>query len=293
MSSPPWTDSRSSARGRLGLLAGDVAVLDHLADDVVAPVDRVGLLADGMEVARLLGKRGQVGGFGNRELVEGLAEVDLRGGGDAVGVLAEEDLVEIELEDLVLAQAVLEAGGEDDLLDLALAGAVTGQEEVLHHLLGDRRGAPQPAAVEGAVVDGGDDAAGVEAVMRVEVLVLGRDEGLLHAVGDLVDGGEDPALAGELVHEDAFAGIDPRQRRRLVAFELRRVGQILAVDGDDRGDDAEGDDKPERQPAENKSEKAKNELKHEFGSHHRSRHPIGGGAEGQKTSASPRRVPAG
>ena len=63
-------------------------------------------------------------------------------------------------------------------------------------------------AVHGRVVDRGDDAARVEAVVLVEVLVLGRDEGLLHQVGDLVDGREDPPLAGELVHEDALARVD-------------------------------------------------------------------------------------
>ena len=194
--------------GGLGRVAGDVAVLGHLLEHVVAPGDGARLLAHRMQDARRLRQRREIGGLGEGELVERLAEVDLRRGGHAIGVLAEEDLVEIELEDLVLAQRVLEPGGEDDLLDLALAGAVAGQQEVLHHLLGDRRGAAQAAAVHARIVDRGDDAARVEAVVLVEVLVLGRDEGLLHQVGDLVDRGEDPPLAGELVHEDALARVD-------------------------------------------------------------------------------------
>ena len=206
--------------------AGDVAVVGHLVEHVVAPGDGAGLLAHRVQHARRLRQGGEVGGLGQRQLLERLGEVGLRRGGDAVGVLAEEDLVEVELEDLVLGERVLEPGGEDDLLDLALAGAVAGQEEVLHHLLGDRRGAAQPLAGGGGVVERGDDAARVEAVVVVEVLVLGGDEGLPDAFGDLVDGREDAPLAGELVHELALAGVDAAERRRLVALELGVVGEV-------------------------------------------------------------------
>ena len=41
----------------------------------------------------------------------------------------------------------------------------------------------------------------------------GADEGVLHLVGDLVDRGEDPPLAGEFIHELALAGIDAAERR--------------------------------------------------------------------------------
>ena len=43
--------------------------------------------------------------LGERQLVERLAEVDLRRGGKAVGALAEIDLVDVELQDLVLGEA--------------------------------------------------------------------------------------------------------------------------------------------------------------------------------------------
>ena len=252
--------------GRLGRLAGDVAVVGHLIEHVVAAGDGAGLFAHRVQHARRLRQRGEVGGLGERELLERLGEVGLRRGGDAIGVLAEEDLVEVELEDLVLGERALEPGGEDDLLDLALAGAVAGQEEVLHHLLGDRRGAAQAPAVHRRVVERRHDAARVEAVVLVEVLVLGGDEGLPDLVGDLVDRREDAPLAGELVHERALAGVDAAERRRLVALELGVVGQVLAVDGDDGGEAGEAEHGCHRGPAEQEAEKPEDQSEHDSGS---------------------------
>ncbi len=50
---------------------------------------------------------GERGGLGDGQLVQALAEERLRGGGDAVGALAEEDDVQIELEDLLLGELVI------------------------------------------------------------------------------------------------------------------------------------------------------------------------------------------
>ncbi len=252
--------------GGVGVGPGHVAVQRHLVEHVVAPGDRALLLAHRVQHARRLRQRREIRGLGQRELLQRLGEVGLRRRRDAVGVLAQEDLVEIELQDRALRQRVLQPGGEDDLLDLALARAVAGQQEVLHHLLGDRRGAAQPPAVHRRVVERRHDAARVEAVVLVEVLVLGRDEGILHPVGDLVDRREDPSLAGELVHEPALSGIDPAERRRLVVLELGVVGQVLAVDGEDRRQTRESHDRTDRQPAENKTEKPEDQSKHDSGS---------------------------
>ena len=52
------------------------------------------------------------------DLGERLAEVGLGGGGEAVGPLAEEDLVDVDLEDLVLGEARFDLEGEQCLVDL-------------------------------------------------------------------------------------------------------------------------------------------------------------------------------
>ena len=75
--------------------------------------------ADRIVIGRRLGQHGEIGGFGEREL--GRRPCRNRRGRrlHAIGVPAEEDLVEVELEDLLLARAPIRAGGEERLADLA------------------------------------------------------------------------------------------------------------------------------------------------------------------------------
>ena len=214
-----------------------------------------------MQVARLLRKGCEIGDLGNGQFLERLGEILLRRRRHPVGVLAEEDLVEIEFQDLILAQRRFETRRQDDLLDLALTRAVARQEEVLHHLLGDGRCPAQSLALC-RIVDRDRDAARVEAAMLIEVLVLGTDEGILDRVRDLVDRCEDAAFAGEFVHHDALAGIDAAQGRRLVAGELRMIGKVLSVEHEDRHEAHDGHQRSQRDPAEEKPEDVQNETKH-------------------------------
>ena len=76
----------------------------------------------------------------NVSSVDGLAEVGLGRGLDAVGVVAEEDGVEVALEDLVLGHLALEHQGVVDLQQLVAAVALEpGEEVVLDDLHRDRR----------------------------------------------------------------------------------------------------------------------------------------------------------
>ena len=69
------------------------------------------------------------------------AEVDLRRGGHAIGAVAEIDLVQVQLEDLVLAEAPLDLQCQQDLLDLADVGLFGGEKEVTGDLHSDRAAA--------------------------------------------------------------------------------------------------------------------------------------------------------
>ena len=82
------------------------------------------------------------------------------------------------------------------------------------------------------------------------------------------------------------AGVDPAQRRRLVVLELGVVGQVLAVDRDDRSDAGERHDEADRQPAEKKTKKPQNQSAARFGLPcTASRHPIGARPQTSKTHA--------
>ena len=113
-----------------------------------------------------------------------LVEIVERSGGDAIVGEAEIDFIEIEFENLVLRIGRFDSQAQEDFTDLAIERAVRTQKEVLRHLLGYGRGAldaARPLKVNDA---GADDALGVEAPVRVEVLVLGRDERVLDELGN-------------------------------------------------------------------------------------------------------------
>ena len=159
---------------------------------------------------------------------------------DAVGAVAEVDLVEVVAEDLLLGpparEVVRERGLAELLEDRAL---VLGGERELHELLRDRRGALQRLA-GGDVLDGrAGDAAQVDAAVGVEAAVLDRDDRVLHHGRDLGLGEVDPALgAGQRADLVAAAVLDRRRRVRR-ALQMRQVRRDGHEHPEQRGDDPE------------------------------------------------------
>ena len=117
-------------------------------------------------------------GFRHRDVLRGLAEISLRGGLDAVGAGAEIDAVEIEFENLGLGMLALQPQREFDLLQLALHGALLGQEQVFRQLLRQRRAALADAAMHDVRHRRARNAERVDAVMRIEAAILDGDKGL-------------------------------------------------------------------------------------------------------------------
>src|SRR6185295_8888592 len=114
---------------------------------------------------------------------------------------AEEDLVEVKLENLVLAEGLLDALGEQRLLQLALSGLFAGEQKILGHLLGDRGGADEfSRSAEQAILQVDEnrapDALPVEAGMAVEILVLSRQKGLDDARRHGIDRNEQTPFLG-------------------------------------------------------------------------------------------------
>ncbi len=64
--------------------------------------------------------------------------------------------------------------------------------------------------------------------MRVEVLVLGREEGVDDQLRNRIDRNKQAALDRELGQHAAVAGVKPGQNRRLVVLELLIVRQAAA-----------------------------------------------------------------
>jgi hypothetical protein len=153
-------------------------------------------------------------------------------------VVAEVDDVQVAIEDLLLGHLLLEAGGEHDLLGLALERLLRPELLELHELLGDRRAALADAAGVDVGLERPQHAAEVVAVVHPEAGVLDRQDGVHHVGRDL---GQRDGLAVLLVLERrdelAVGGVHvrplgerterkpPRLARAHVADEARGHGE--------------------------------------------------------------------
>ena len=132
---------------RLGLFSGDDFVVSHPAEHVLEAVARAREVAVRVEIVRTLGKAGQHRALHRRQRACRFAEIAARRHLDAPGTTPEIDRVEIELENLGLAQRALDIRGDDDLAKLALIGDVVSDQQRLGQLLRDRRAALRPAGL--------------------------------------------------------------------------------------------------------------------------------------------------
>ena len=118
------------------------------------------------------------------------------------------------------------------------------QQEVLGHLLRDRRGADHPFALA-EILEVLDDRPGeaddVDAGMVVEILVLGRKERRLDAIGHGLDRQIETPLTRELAHQRSVGSMDARRHRRLVPGQhliVRKVlGEVADIDADRSSDE--------------------------------------------------------
>ena len=203
---------------------------------------------------------GQVGGLGQVEVADVLAEVGLRRGLHAVGAAPEVDGVEVAVEDLGLGQLALELHRQHRLLDLAGDGALVGQVDVLHVLLGDRRAALLRPAAAQVGPEGPGHADRVDAAVLEVGAVLGAEHGVDQHRGDLVVGDGDPVLAaaqlGQRVVGVAAAGDVGRaeerglQQRRVLGRQ-RHLGEQVADPGDaEHEQQADQEERPAPAPEE-------------------------------------------
>ena len=168
---------------RLGFAEG--AVVDEALEDLLEPCPAALGVVDRVVRRRRPHEAGEERRLDERQLVGGGAEVGLGGGLDAVGVVAEEDGVQVALEDGVLGVLTVEHQGVVDLQQLVPTVALEpGEEVVLDDLHGDRRGALLRRRGGEVGQRRPHEAADVDAVVAVELLVLDEQEGVLDVLGD-------------------------------------------------------------------------------------------------------------
>ncbi len=96
------------------------AGIRHSVENPIAPLDRALALTERMIISRRLGQRREIGRLGNRQLVHRLVEVDERSSRDAISTKAEINLVQVKLENFVLAVGALDLERQQRLLELTL-----------------------------------------------------------------------------------------------------------------------------------------------------------------------------
>jgi hypothetical protein len=123
------------------LLGVDEAVLQHAVQDVLLAQMRPARVGDRVVGRRCLGQSGQHRRLRRRQLRQWLAEIHLGSRREAIGPVAQEDVVQVDLKNLLLGQRRLDLECKQYLVDLANQGFLGAQIEIPCHLHGDRGGA--------------------------------------------------------------------------------------------------------------------------------------------------------
>src|SRR5579862_6082857 len=195
--------------GCFEILGGDVAVFDHLGEDAVAGVDgAVGMDLGVCVVGRSADDATEESALGDVEVANILAKVSLGGftksaNGERAAI-AEVNLVGIEGEDLLFAEALIKLESDDGFFDFAAPAAFGGKEEGASNLHIDGGGALRFGTVPKVGPSGAEDADGVEAAVVEEALIFGRKHGFNEDFGHVVKADQAAFFTGgiEKIGED-------------------------------------------------------------------------------------------
>ena len=222
----------------LGFFRRQVAGVAHRFDYYVAASHgRRRMLARVVGLRRLRQRR-QARRFRHVNTASRLAEIASRGSLDAVGAVAEVDLVQVELEDLALGELLFERLGDANLanlprdpLDAANLPVDLLGEEVAGELHGDGREALAQAVEEHDVLERAEEADPVHAVMLIEPLVLDRQEGGGHRRRHRREWQHGPAGVAEIADLPAIGGVNPGRLVLVIAVDARDGGAAVVGAG--------------------------------------------------------------
>ncbi|CAB3641830.1 hypothetical protein LMG26685_02008 [Achromobacter mucicolens] len=218
-------DREALLQGLFGLLRRQVAQRLHAAQHVMLADFRAREVGDGVKARGRLGNAGQHGGFGRRDFRQRLAEVRAGGGRKPIGAMTQIDLVHVELEDLVLGELGFNLERQQQFIELARVGLLRRQIEVARNLHRDRAAALGLGALDDVGQHGACNAHPVDAAVAVETVVLGRQHGLAHYRGDLVETQHVAVLFAVLADQDLVRGVDAQRHARPVVGHRVQVGQ--------------------------------------------------------------------
>ena len=212
------------------LLGGDEAGLLHAVDHIELPRAGAPRVDHRVVGAGRLRQAGQHGGFGRGDVLQRLAEIRLGCRREAIGAVAQVDLVQVDLQDLVLGELLLEPQGQQDLVGLAAQRALGTEVHIARHLHGDGRGALLAATLQ-AGHGRARKALVVDTAVVVEARVFHSQHGVFHYLRNVGKGRERAALLAEFADERAFDRIHAQRQLGAIVGKLRDVGQPGRDDG--------------------------------------------------------------
>ena len=102
---------------QISLSLGDKPVFLHAINDVQLAGPRPFGVADRVVGRGRFGQSCQHGGLGDGDVLQCLSEIGVRSGRKSVGAIAQEDLIHIDLENLILGQQVFQLECQQDFVD--------------------------------------------------------------------------------------------------------------------------------------------------------------------------------
>ena len=199
----------------------DIAQVQHTAEDIIAP--RCGSLwiIDRVDARRRLGQCRDHGHLRQRQLVNAKPVIDPCCSLYTVGTIPQVDLVEVQLENFILAERPLDAKCQQDLRQLAQVGLLAGKKEITRHLHGD--GACATSLFTGTRQFNGSShqPREVHAGVFIEMIVLGSQEGLHHQRRDRFDSDRRTTLVTEFCQQPAIMRVNAQ---RLLQLHILQPG---------------------------------------------------------------------
>jgi len=211
-------DRRIDGLGEL-LAFLDVMLFEHPLQYVIAADERAIGMCNGTVAHRGAHQSGDHRRFGKAQFLRMLAEIEPRRRFDAVRAMPEVNLIRVELENLVLCEALLDVDGQKCFVDLAAEAFLRSQENLLGQLLCERRRSLDLPACNEVFQAGAQNRFRIDAAMLVEIGILGGQGGLHEQGGDVPHRDHDPPLDRILREGDAVAVVDAGDDRGLVVLQ--------------------------------------------------------------------------
>jgi len=180
-----------------------------------------------------LGDTRQDGRLGQVQVFHVLGKVFLGRGFYPIGPMTQKDMVQVDVEDIFLGHIIVDAVSQHRFPDLSGEALLGGEQDALHHLLGNGAAALDHFTGLQVAEKGPDNTGDVHAGMIEEAGVFRGHKGQDQVPGQAAIGHFDPALRVELADTLAIPSIDLGDHRWPEFFnggKIREVLQEMMVD---------------------------------------------------------------